>query len=453
MSQTPRRPIRLVLLGLVVVLLGFPYVQGAMRQATLVNTTLENTDQGAYLEYAVNLKEVGSRFVGDRNQMPGYPFLQSLWYDRQANADEAFLRAKKFNIALSLVLLGVLFLLWRKQFPPLQTAALLLVTGFLVFVFRAGYLQVELLYYVAFFIGFLLMVRLLAKPSWALAAFTGLWLGVAHLTKASILPGLLLFAAIFALQGLGLLIRGWRQRGREPFTPQPALRQAGQLLLLIGVFLATVSPYLMTSKKVFGQALYNVNSTFYMWYDDWGQARTGTIAHGDRDGWPAMPPEELPSASKYLKEHSLGNIVARLKSGVRVLGWVVQTYGYWKYVLFYGGCALLILGLNWRWGVGLIRQHPFVALFGLGFMAGYVLLFAWYIPIARGNRLVLALFLPFMFSAGWILRARAALERGEGDPPRWPAWYRAIHIVMIVGVALELHGILTDRLVTMYAGD
>ena len=38
--------------------------------------------------------------------------------------------------------------------------------------------------------------------------------------------------------------------------------RVGTLALCVGVYLMVLSPYLMTSKRVFGQYFYNVNSTF-----------------------------------------------------------------------------------------------------------------------------------------------------------------------------------------------
>jgi hypothetical protein len=81
---------------------------------------------------------------------------------------------------------------------------------------------------------------------------------------------------------------------------------------------------------------------------------------------------------------------------------------------------------------------------------GYTLLYGWYVPIARGNRLLLSLFLPFMFAVGWLLAARARVESREQG--RWPLWHTAIHLIMIAGVAVELPDILTRRIVTIYGG-
>lgn len=452
--RTIPKGLRVVLWAIALIVLGGLYIDGARRHSKLVNTSGENTDQGSYLEYMINMRQSGYSYVGGRNQMPLYPFIQSLGYDSRATLDQTFARGKALNIALSVVLLGGLFLVWRRRFPLLQASALLLVTAFTVFIFRAGYVQVELLYYVLAFGSFLFMCRMLEAPSWPLALMAGVWLGLTHLAKASVLPGLALFllvglvragwAARQSVQGSTTSeVSGWRVLGRE-------LARLGTVVLL---FLVTTAPYLLTSKRVFGHAFYNVNSTFYMWYDTWEDARRGTIAHGDRLGWPTMPAAQLPTPAKYLREHTVKQIAVRFWDGLRFLfGSAVYTYGYWKYVLFYGAVGILVLALNWRWSLVVLREHLLVVTFGLAYLAGYTLLYAWYVPIARGNRLVLSLFLPFMFAVGWILATRARLERA-GEPPRLPRWYSAVHLILIGGIALEAYDILVRRIVTLYAGD
>jgi hypothetical protein len=204
---------------------------------------------------------------------------------------------------------------------------------------------------------------------------------------------------------------------------------------------------------VYGNALYNVNSTFYMWYDSWADARSGSIRAGDRFAWPALSAEAVPGPLKYLKEHTPRQIARRIRDGLRYLfGESVRTYGYFKYVVFYGLAALLAALLNRRRTVELIREHSFVLAFVLAYLGGYVLLYAWYVPIAAGNRLLLGLFLPFMYSAAFVLRE---LGRGGtvGQSARRRTWlFNAVHILIIVGIAFELHEILTRRIVTVYGG-
>ena len=49
---------------------------------------------------------------------------------------------------------------------------------------------------------------------------------------------------------------------------------------------------------------------------DWGKAIQGTRAHGDRVGWPTLPDDQLPGPARYLREHSVQQIGARLAGGV-----------------------------------------------------------------------------------------------------------------------------------------
>jgi hypothetical protein len=119
-------------------------------------------------------------------------------------------------------------------------------------------MQPELLYYFLSFSAFVLMLRLLVVPSWKLGLAAGALLGLAHLTKASVLPALLLFAVIVFAKTVYELLQ--RRRGDAASN---ALALASALL----AFLVVVFPYIRESKQVYGQYFYNVNSTFYIWYD------------------------------------------------------------------------------------------------------------------------------------------------------------------------------------------
>lgn len=453
--RTKTRGSRLIQLSLatVVLVLGWAYVSGATRQGRVVNTTIENTDQASYLEYAANLYHNGASYIGNRNQMPVYPFLQSLVYDPQLSIDASFERGKAFNVALSVVLLlGLGVLLWR-SFPALQAAALLLVSAFTVFVFRAAYVQVELLYYVLTLGTFLLLCRMLVSPSWQLALVTGLAVAVTHLTKAGVLPALLLFAVIGMARVAWLALRARADAvGDSGPGSRLAMRETGMVVLVAAVFVTIISPYWVTSWRVFGDPIYNANSTFYMWYDTWADARAGTIRAGDKFGWPALPEDSVPSLGQYLADHSPGQIVDRFADGARYfLREGVRAYGYWKYVVLYCLAAVVALGSRWRWALDRLRKHLFVTAYALGYLGGYGLLYAWYVPIAAGNRLVLALFLPCMYAAGRILYEQAKEEQ-ESTGRRYPRLFTAVHVAMIAALTLELYDILVHRIVTVYGG-
>ncbi len=136
------------------------------------------------------------------------------------------------------------------------------------------------------------------------------------------------------------------KRSPAPFSAAPLEKGAGLLFAAVvatAVFLAVLSPYLLTNKRVFGQYFYNVNTTFYIWYEDWPHASVGTIRHGDGVGWPAMPADQLPSASRYWREHTVGQIAAASRRGFADMAErSYKTYWYFNYVLVYLAFALVL---------------------------------------------------------------------------------------------------------------
>ena len=69
--------------------------------------------------------------------------------------------------------------------------------------------------------------------------------------------------------------------------------------------------YVNYSKQIF----YDINSTFYVWYDTWEEVENGTKLYGDKVGWPKMPEEEIPSFSKYIESHSIKGSANRFTKG------------------------------------------------------------------------------------------------------------------------------------------
>ena len=381
------------------------YWHGATLQMTEVNTGAGYIDQDAYIQYAINLYESHYTYIGDHNRMPVYPFLQSLFYRSGLRKRIFFQEGKLRNLILSLPLLAILAFIFFRRFKPLHAFNSVLIMAFTIFIFKAGWFQAELLFYFLNFIMFYLMLRLLQHPSYLLAILAGLTAGIAHLTKASILPGLVIWLLVAGLQHLWLAFKNRSQlsKGMASFLSKGRIWAVPITGL---VFLATIFPYIQISKRVFGSYFYNVNSTFYIWYDSWEQATNGTKAHGDRVGWPDMPPEEVPSMSKYLREHTPAQIVMRFENGARaVMDQVIHSYGYFKYIAFYA--SVLLLGLIWKrkraWE--LIQTNLFLLLFALLYFVAYFLLYFWYAPITSDNRLILAQFIPLFFAVSVGLHA------------------------------------------------
>ncbi|MEP6686672.1 MAG: hypothetical protein ABJB22_07840, partial [Verrucomicrobiota bacterium] len=384
----------LLLGGLLALILAFYFIE-ALTWRTAYPTSVTAGDQGAYLQYARQMHETHYAVTGGRNQMPVYPFLLSLLYRPGFTESEFLARAQVFNVCLSAVILLLLLILYRRHFPAYYGAALVVATAFAVFLIRAPCARAELLFYFLSFCLFLSFWKMLVAPDIPLAVWTGALAGLAHLTKASVLPALLIFTGAFALK----VIREYR------LSRVPAVGRGAVLLaLVLATFLAIVFPYLQTSKRVFGHYFYNVNSTFYMWCDSWPEAKALTGAHGDRIGWPTLPPDQIPSEGKYWRDHSFLQIAGRLSHGVlKLVTHNARVDGYYKYIaLLTGTAAVLAIRKRVRFGELLRSRIPLAVFLGL-FFVGYFMLYAWYVPILVDSRFVLALFLPLTFTASKLI--------------------------------------------------
>jgi len=74
------------------------YWYGAGKQLTQVNIDMTATDQSAYMAYARALVDSNYTAIGDRNRMPVYPILQSLFY-QPGMSDEAFFMVANMSIS------------------------------------------------------------------------------------------------------------------------------------------------------------------------------------------------------------------------------------------------------------------------------------------------------------------------------------------------------------------
>ena len=354
-------------------------------------------DQSAYLGYARHLYESNYTVTEDRNRMPVYPFLLSLIYRPGMSEQEFLLRAQVFTVNLSIVLLALLFPILRQFFPPLPSLGLLAAAAFGVFIYRAGKAQVEVLFYFTSFCAFILLLQLFVRPGWWLALFAGATTGLAHLTKASVLPALGIWTVVF---GAGIIWKGRPDRGRRLAT----------LGLVLVAFLAVVFPYIQTSKRIYDSYFYNVNSTFVMWCDSSTEAYEFLKAHGDKTQWREVPPDERPSLRKYWREHTVAQIARRLwKGSLDLLTQNARAIGYYKFVIALVVAALTLCWRQWREARDIVAQNPFAAIYCLLFLAGYFVLYAWYDQIINDTRFVLSIFLPFVFAASlFVLRAGRA---------------------------------------------
>lgn len=395
----PGKPLlrqRSVAIVVLLILTVYGFEAHARRRA--LSTPPSMGDQGAYLGYARHQYESNYKVIEDRNRMPIFPFLLSRIYEPGLSEVQFLRRAQAFNVNLSILLLFLLFLIFRRFFPPWHAVALLMGTAFCVFMYRAINAQAEALFYFVSFCAFVLLLRMFITPRWWLAALGGATMGLAHLTKASVLPAVVVWIVVILAQ----IIWIFRKHGRDRWGD--AWRRAAMLLVVICTFVAVIFPYIQTSKRIYGQYFYNVNSTFVMWCDSSTEGWNFLHAHGDKDQWRSLPPEQLPSPSKYWREHSVGQIAQRLMRG----SWNLVTQnamaiGYWKFMAAFVITGAVLVARRRERTRQLLAENPFAVAFCVLFFCAYFVLYAWYQAIVSDTRFILSIFLPCAFAASLFL--------------------------------------------------
>lgn len=457
---TAQRWLRLAAAAAVAASLAAFFLTAAGEHARVVNLSKARGDQSGFLADAEQVYAnwhglTPPGLVGKRNSMPVYAGYLSLFYDPQMSDDEYFLVARAWNIRLSLVLLIVLGCIFAWHLPRILALNLTLIVGFSVFVFKAGYSQPELLFYTFVFLTFLVFLHLLRAPpgrkQFALAILGGVLSGVTYLTKAAVGPLVAIFVAVFLAQALVMYWRGGR--GAQPGLASVAARVAPAAVLIV-TFLAVLSPYLIHNKQTFGRYFYNVNTTFYVWYDNWPAASVGTILHGDGVGWPTMPESELPSMQKYLRTHSVGDIASRVAGGFRDM--VIRsfnTYWYFKYVALYAGILIAVIVANRNAALEVVRSRPAESLFVLAYAGVYLMATAFYEPISGTGttRLLMAHIMPLLFVASLFL-AEPSMAATRWKVAATTVTMSHVHIFVTATIALDILFVVWPRLMTTYGG-
>ncbi|HNQ23213.1 MAG TPA: tetratricopeptide repeat protein [Phycisphaerae bacterium] len=421
---------RVILLLLVGTAAASLYLCAVVRQKHCLNLSATAGGQYPYLRYAHGFAAEGLlHHWGDRNRMPLVPALLSLLGD--ADGDTLLTRGAWFSIVSSLVCLAVIGgIAYRVLSPPFATV-LLLSAAFCAFLERASFVQAEVLYYTLFFCLWLVLCRLLRRPTAGWAILAGALAAVTYLTKASVLLTLPVFACSIVLQALPAVPR--RVEGRSA-VPSRRFLLAG--LLVIVVFALVASPYLLANRARFGRCFYNVNSTFYFWCDNWQQAGDLARAYDLTSGYPDALPHETPGLSRYWRTHTVAQVFQRLRYGVRTLGDLALQAAYGRYLIVVGALFVVLVVSAWRHRPPLDRADFGVAVFCALLLGGYVLVYAWYVPIGYGDRFVLSLFLPTLFGMLW-LTDRLVAHRRSLPRPGWlvraPSIVNTTLVVLLLG--------------------
>ncbi len=387
--------------------------------------------------------------------MPLYPWIQALLHSPELTDEESFERAKRVNISLSILVLAGIGLAFFAKFSRPFALWSILAIAFTVYAIKSPYVLAENLYYGLFTFAFILSLETLSAPDWRKSIICGALFALAHFTKASALPALLLFASSYGVLFLTHAIR----RELTPALTRDLILRA---LLPVAVFLVLLSPYLLESNAKYGSYFYNVNTTFYMWYESWAEVKAGTLAAGDHDGYPDLPPEEIPSLQKYLRERGIGSMLWRFFNGSKRLLNLgcFDVNSTWHY----GYCSQASLGLLAiaislpvllrRMPLRELLKYAHIAWFATAILVVYALGAAWYVPILGNNgvRIALVIVIPLLWTVGLAIHAPGVNEFRLRILGKSVSMLRLLLGLMYLALSYEIYLMIAVRAVTMTGG-
>ena len=429
------------------------YYLAASAHARIVNTSKARGDQSAYLGEAelIYRNWTGANnppVMQPRNRMPLYPSFLAALYDPAWSDDEFFVHAKTQSIVLSLLLVAIVGLILWRSLPPLLALNLFLIVAFGSFVFRAGYVQSELLFDTLNFATFVAMWRLFRVSSpragivWGMSA--GVLAALAQLTKASMLP----LVVIFLIAWLGTAAVQFSNGRRASLVWRLA-----SACCLIAAFLAVLAPYITTSKRVYGQYFYNLNTSALIWYDDYPEASVA-LMHYAPNGWPEGPPETRPGPLRYWREHSIRAIAARFGHGfLDMVTSSYRTFWYLKFVAIYLAGIGVLAATRWSAFKDLLGRNRPLAAFLILYAAMYLPAIAFYEPISGTGttRFLMAHLTPLMFACSAVF-AREPFRRASWPVAGVEITATHVHAAVLATIALDIIFWLWPRLMNTYAG-
>jgi len=439
--------------GAVVLLiaLSIPYFNAASKHSQLLNDSTRYTDQSNYLEFAKQARLSGFTYLGEHNQTAAYPFLQALFYRSGMDDADFFEQGKQVNIILSLVLLAALFLIFARVLSIPSAVILALIIAYGLYIFKAPYFQAEILYYFLAFLGFFLMAKMILKPELALAVITGVVLGLAQHTKASVLPALALFIFVYSIKEIVNWIRMIRRRHFARDQVRKSILRISCLLITLICFLAVIYPYIRVTKQRFGQYFYNVNTSVYIWYDDFVQAKAAEEIYNFTDQWPPeMPAEMVPGLQNYLRSHSIEQIVDRIRFGVHQQIINIQSqYSVTNYHITFLVLLLIVTMVDLKNSINLLMKYPYLVGFSILYFAVYMTAFIWYSPISPERRFTYGLFIPLMFAIFVALKGLVANQRKNADQEtsiELKQFVNAAYFIVVLTLVINTWLVLSERM-------
>jgi hypothetical protein len=167
-----------------------------------------------------------------------------------------------------------------------------------------------------------------------------------------------------------------------------------------------------------------------------------------------MPKDQLPSASRYWREHSLQQIGSRVLGGAaNMIVRSYQTYWYFKYVSLLVALAAWLAWREWRGFVALVRRNAGLAVFLALYGVTYLLLVAFYNPVSGTGttRFIQPHIAPFAFV---VLRfaSLSPFDRASATMGGVQVTTRHLHLLVSAMLAFDIVFTIWPRLMTTYGG-
>ena len=377
-----------------------------------------------------------------------------------------FLRGKWLNVTLTGLFVLLLGFSLAKRFTILGTVNCIVLVGLGAFLPRSVYFQPEPLYYIFFFLAWATAAAILRKNTIWLYTALGVASGLAYLAKASVLPLLGIFLAVSTLRFFAKLFGIGSAERKHADQWSCAAHFLGILFLSTGFFL-TAGPRLEFAAKTYGDPLHTYPG-YWMWMDNFEEGFQWMNEHPDRRRLEGIIGSDIPSFETYRKTHSDEEVVDRAWDGT---SYVVSRFfdpprrvqkkdeaRPWNHILHYRGYYLgALAGILLLTGVAYSfhREDPdfpshriapgslSVGLFVVGTFAAYAVLYGWYVPIGKGDRFLLSLYAPLVFSliaASENIIRRVRLRREH----LWITWfYQGLQVLLTAALVyrvLEIWG-------------
>lgn len=393
----------LLLISLLLLLL---FLEAAFTFSEKVNhaPTQGATDQLAYMGILKRMHDTQYKYIGDGSRMPLFLWIQSIFYRSDYSYLDTFQRAKTVNILLSTFLLLILFgIAFFSGFSLHFAVVFTLFSAYGVFLYKAAYFTCENLFYFLSFVSFLCMIRMFFNSSKWLAVFTGISAGLTYLTKASVLPAILIFVGVGVLS---VIVRTYVVR-KKKFQNIVVNEHISLILLAIVLiaFFLTILPFGIQNNFQYGGFFKNVNSSVVMWMDSWADYNELARQYPDMRERLNLPSDIRPGFSWYVKTHTTGQMLDRLWNGILwQLQLIAKPYSQVPYLIVLLFVFLFVSGRHNKELSQILLDHWGVALFCLSYFAGYLALFGWYTAIDVGPRFVMGLYLPFSYTIFSILQ-------------------------------------------------